>query len=247
MALTAAQIVEQACRIAKAPSFTTIAGEWLNMILQELCQNYDFDTARSTYNFTTTGSAGPYAMPSTYLRAKYRDVFFTINGVQYFPIFIDQARYDTLVQTPGMMSYPTYFATDASASPINMYLWPPPSGAYVFTVRYYRQMADITTPATSTDVPWFPNTNYLVTRLAGEMMKVTNDDRAGGFLSNAEAILDRYLKMKDDHNGKAMNVDLDRSRFRGPGRLLPNTKQLGWGIVFAAFSLAALVPDSLIV
>jgi len=232
MALTAAQIVAQALKIAKCPGFTELGGQWLNVILQDLCQDYDFDTARSVYTFNlnsggVTGS-GPYPMPTDYLRAKYRDVFYTINGVKYFPIMIDQAEYDRLVQVPYMQSYPTHFATDASQSPIDMYFWPPPSGAYAMTVRYFRQMAEITTPETSTDVPWFPNTNYLITRLAGEIMKITADERAAGFLADAENTLRRYLEMKDDKSGKAQNVQLDRRVFRSGFSNLPNTKTLGW-------------------
>lgn len=232
MALTAAQIVAQACRIAKCPGLTETAGQWLNAILQDLAQDYDFDLARTVYTFSmnsdgVTGS-GPYPLPAAYLRAKFKDVFYTINGVPYFPIAIDQREYDGLVQVPYMQSYPTYFATDMSQSPPVMYFWPPPSGAYVTTVRYFKQMPDITTPETSTDTPWFPNNNYLITRLAGEMMKVTNDDRAPAFLGDAERVLSKYMQMKDDHSDRALTVQLDRKLFRGPGRLLPQTKTLGW-------------------
>jgi hypothetical protein len=60
------------------------------------------------------------------------------------------------------------------------------------------------------------------------MMKVTNDDRAAAFLGDAERVLSKYMQMKDDHADRALTVQLDRKLFRGPGRLLPQTKTLGW-------------------
>ena len=96
-------------------------------------------------------------------------------------------------------------------------------------------MPDITMPETSATVPWFPNTNYLVRRLAGEMMMLTDDDRAPAYLSAEEeqfpngagVILRRYLTMQDDPEGRVKRVHLDRRFFKGPTQL-KNTKIVGW-------------------
>ena len=120
---------------------------------------------------------------------------------------------------------------ETNATPV-LYVWPPASGSYPLTIRYQPQMPDIATPETSTDVPWFPNQKYLINRLAGELMMLTDDDRATAYLGNnpqgAEGILTKYLKMKDDGEGHAHRVQLDRRYFGSRFNKLPNTKLIGW-------------------
>lgn len=233
MALTATQIVTLACQIAKCPGFTSQAGQLLNSILDELCQTYDFQRARTAYSFnlsSATGS-GPYSAPSDYLRTDKEGFFYTINGVKYVMINIELNEYNSLVQNAGMMSYPQLYATDQSTDPVGIYVWAPPSGSYPCTLLYYRQMPSIATPETSSTVPWFLNTNYLTTRLAGELMKITDDDRAAQFLGGspegAQGILDRFLKLQNDDLNRSQRVELDR-RFFGRHTGLRNTKQIGW-------------------
>ena len=140
------------------------------------------------------------------------------------------------MQTPGFQNFPTYFATDMSASPPNLYVWAPASGSYPLTVGYYKQMDDITSPETSTTVPWFPHSTYLVRRTAGELMLVTGDDRAAAFLTDNEqesslgagVLLRKYLRMDGDKNSRALTVTLDRRRFGTPFSSLRDTNQIGW-------------------
>lgn len=241
MPYTAAQICTLAAQIAKCPGFTSQSGQFLNIILEDLCQTYDFALARSTFPFSfnsSTGTgAGPYTMPADYLRVPRGDgEFFTINGVPYRMTPVDLEEYRRLPQTPGFQDYPQLFATDMSQTPPQMFFWPPPSGGYPVTMLYQKQMPSITTPETSASVPWFPNQNYLITRLAGELMRITNDDRMQAFLSDSEeahpdgagSILRRYLKMKDDDTNRAKTVKLDPRRFGKSWGSLPNTKTIGW-------------------
>lgn len=253
MALTAAQIVTTATQIAKCPNFTTQAGNLLNAVLSDLCQTYDFDTAQkfTTINLGVTNPTffgppswqsfgiGPFPLPADYLRAKdEKSVFYTINGVPYHLVPIDLTEFDELVQTAGINNFPTTYATDTSQAAVTalggpaLYAWPPPNGVYVTSVRYYSQLPDIANPATSAVIPWFPNQNYLITRLAGELMKITDDDRASLFLGESEVgasgILTKYLKLKDDASSRAQTVKLDRRRFGNSEATLRNTKLIGW-------------------
>lgn len=255
MAQTAAQIVANALLIAKAPGYVTYAGQMLNAILQELAQTYDFETTVKVLSstFVLTGPSGPGSqyiagcgpnpMPSDYLRAKNNEAIFYIQGVRYVMINLEQDEFDRLVQTTGFQSYPTFFYVDlaprnaAVPGVPNMYVWPPASGAYSFTVRYYPQMSDIATPESSATVPWFPLQTYLITRLAGEMMRFTDDERAQVYLGDAKrdngfmgaaALLKRYLEMKDDPEGRVQTVQLDRRRFGPAFNGLKNTKIIGW-------------------
>lgn len=245
MALQAQQIVSLACATAKVPSWTSQAGQLLNVVLQELCQDYDLAEARKSYsfNFASVNGSGPYSLPTDWLRADRDDVFYTISGVKYVMIPVALAEYNALVQQAGLNAYPENYAVDnaplATQGAPQMYVWPPAAGAYPVTAVYYSQMADIATPETSSTVPWFPNTLYLLRRLAGELLLLSNDDRAPQFLGGvtqqadgseflgAAAILDRYLKNKDDSQ-VTHRVTLDRRFFGNAYNKLKNTKTIGW-------------------
>lgn len=248
MALQAQQIIALACQDAKAPGFTSQAGQFLNMVLSDLCQAFDFEVARKTFYFDFNPSlvspignsiygSGPYPLPSDYLRAAGdRAVFWTNLGVPYNLIPIDLAEFDSAVQQAGIQAYPYWYATDlslgdeddASQTTPQLYVYPPPSGAYPVTIRYYCQMADITTPETSTTVPWFPNQAYLRKRVAAELMGLTGDDRHESWLAGADKLLNEYLRLKDDSSNRAKSVTLDRRRFGPNYQSLANTKTIGW-------------------
>lgn len=244
MSLTAAQIVTLACQAAKTTGMTSQAGQKLNVILDELCKTYDIAAAKKLFTFTfntgpagTNSGTGPYNLPTDYLRTQNGKQFYLYNGQPYFMTRIEQWEYDALIQQPGFADFPRDFYVDMSASPPAEYVWPPPSIAVPVTVRYFSQMPDIATPETSSSVPWFTFTQYLITRLTGEMMGISDDTRAADFLTDKEeqnpqgagVLLRRYLSMKDDPEGRAKTVELDRRRFGGTswGRL-PNTKTIGW-------------------
>jgi hypothetical protein len=146
--------------------------------------------------------------------------------------YADADEYDGLVQQAGLTGYPTIYTTDLSVRPPQLYVWPPASGAFAVTFKYYRQMPDITTPETSTTVPWFPNTTYLLRRLTGELMNIVDDDRAEAFLGDgpngAQTILRRYLMMKDDREAQVKTVKLDPARFGQNTDNLKSTKFVGF-------------------
>jgi hypothetical protein len=220
------------------------AGQRLNVVLAELSQTYDFDDARGsfTFNFNIGGNAnntgsGPYLLPADYLRTEQGLQFYTVAFQPYEMSRIELWEYDLLTQQPGFADFPRNFTVDMSQSPPQEFVWPPPSISAPVLVRYFRQMPDIVTPETSSVVPWFRQQQYLITRLAGEMMQIADDDRAEKFLTDKEemnpqgagVILRRFLNLKDDPEGRAKTVSLDRRRF-GIARWdrLPSTKTIGW-------------------
>jgi hypothetical protein len=256
MPLTSAQIVTLACQDARCPGFTSQAGQTLNAILQDLCQTYDFDLARRSVAFSFNpgqiNSQGQayYNLPANYLRGIRNGSYYTISGVPYPMIPCDQVEeYNMLVEQAGLANFPVFYASDMSlegvansasgsggaAVPV-MLFWQVPSGAYPAHVYYFSQMPDITTPETSSTVPWFPNQTYLRRRLAGELMAGTDDERMADFLSDNEeahpngagVMLRKYLQMKDDKGTRVKQVQLDRRRFGSSFDRLRNTKTLGW-------------------
>jgi len=257
MPLTAAQICTRACQIARVPGLLTDAGNSLNVVLQELCQDWDFEHAKKTYNFNFNTAQLNYNgqafqnFPTDYLRVIKNECWYFISGVPYPMIHLDMSEFDMLVEQSGVSNFPVFFYVDTSGNglfnsliagtpgtlgvPVAVF-WMPPSGAYAMTVRYYSQMPDISSPSTSSTVPWFPNQNYLITRVAGELMKDADDERATAFLSDDEdrypngagVILRNYLKMHGDRGDRARTVSLDRRRFGRAFDRLKNTKQIGW-------------------
>jgi hypothetical protein len=250
MPLTAAQICTRACQIARVPGFVAQAGDTLNVVLNELCQDYDFDLAKKTFQFNFNTAAlnrngqAYQNLPADYLRGIRNQSFYIIQGVPYPMIPMDLAEIDMLVQQSGVSNFPVFYTVDMSRDgmtndgtrgvPVALF-WMPPSGAYPVTLRYFSQMPEVVNPSSSITVPWFPNQNYLITRIAGELMKDADDERKTSYLSDVEPggaahILKKYLMMKDDKGDRAQVVTLDRRRFGRAFDRLKNTKTIGWVI-----------------
>jgi hypothetical protein len=264
MPLTAAQICSLAQGIARCPGFTTQAGNLLNSILSDLCQNYDFDVARQSYPFTfqpgqiNFQSQAYQNLPANYLRGIRNGSYYIISGVPYPMIPCDQVEeYNMLVQQSNLSNFPVYWASDMSltgvansptgsggaAVPVALF-WEVPSGAYQAFIYYFSQMPDIANAASSTTIPWFPNQTYLIGELAGRLCQLTDDERADALLSSDEDAhpqgsrveLIRYLKMKDDKGTRTKQVQLDRRAFGSSWDRLRNTKSIGWTILFTLMS-----------
>lgn len=224
------------------------AGQWLNTILEELAQTYDFDEAKGVKvgNFNTsllstasypnvTQGGGPYSLPSDYERCIFGDAMWFLQGVSYLLKPIDLAEYDQMVQQAGNQSYPYLMATDMSQSPPVFLVWPPPSGNFQYQIRYYRLPIDITTPEGSATVPWFRYQSYLIKRLTGELMGLSGDPRQAAFLGDepehpggAAAMLRKFLRQANDSENRAKTVKMDPRRFSRNFDSLPNTKSVGF-------------------
>lgn len=254
MPYTSAQIVTLACQVAKAPNYTAQGGQFLNMVLSDLCQNFDLDLARQTFNFNfnvgtvvnvnypnVQAGGGPYTLPSNYLRAKKGDVMWFNQGVPYSLIPVDIDEFDVMVQTAGNQAYPYLWATDMSQVPPVAIVWPGAASVFPAMVRYYCQMSDIgsgivlnnwnpgvTTPELSTTIPWFPNQTWLIDRVAFLLMGITDDERYVSYETKTENQLRGYLMLKDDDSNRAKTVSLDRRRFGRRFESLPNTKKVGF-------------------
>jgi hypothetical protein len=241
MALTASQLIDRGTEVAKVPGMRVQAGQILNRILQNLCLTYDFVAARGyfTFNFNSvTGNGiGPYTLPADWLRVKPDDTFYLFTQLarrlQQIPI----EEFDWLKNTLTSPSLPAWFTTDVGVSPPQLFVWPPPGGSYAVAMHYYKLMPDIPTPESSSTVPWFPEQTYLHTRLAGELMQISDDTRAAQFLSDTDPamnggfpgagwLLKLYLKSQDDRRQLARSIQLDPQLFRTrTGRNLRPSKQ----------------------
>jgi len=108
----------------------------------------------------------------------------------------------------------------------NLYVYPGPSGAFPCTLRYQRQMPQITD---TTRVPWFPDQQFLLTRLTAEMMVTTDDERYGRLIADSTKRMGEYHAFADDKTNRAQTVLLDRDRWGRRGwNNLKNTKSIGY-------------------
>jgi hypothetical protein len=258
--LTAAQICAKGAEIAKGPNFLTQAGEYLNSILSDLCQDHDFEVAAKTYYFNfnpglialigqSIFGSGPYPLPNDFLRFKDGDpnaAIWFLQGVPYPMIPCDLSEFDMQVQQSGIQSYPYIIATDVSPSDAvqqglpagaagAFYVYSPPSGTYPAQLRYQAQMTDIATPESSATIPWFPNQGYLLKKVASYVAMLTSDDRQQALSSEADDILRTYKIMKDNKTNRAQSVRLDRRMFGNTFTTLKNTKTVGWALFAAMF------------
>lgn len=266
---TCAQIVAQACQDALVPAWTAQAGAKLQMILDELCETYNFEGAKTAFygsfnpalNVPTTPPSqdnpnlvpgnGPYALPSDYLRMRKQDFVYWFNGVPYPLVAYEEYEFDRQVQQVGIASLPTTYYTDLS-DPNNpvFYIYPPPNAAYPYQGKCQIRMPAVGSntsgtaiasngwdpgpnpPQSSSVVPWFPNTSYLLIRLTGEMMRSTGDQRWRQMLgknrdgTGAQDILERITQAVDDKWKMAQRITLDQRHFGPRWAALPDSKNL---------------------
>jgi hypothetical protein len=255
--MTAAQLVALCTETAKCPGFTVQAGVYLNSLLSDLCQTYDLELAAKTFygNFdpglhaqvgNSIYGSGPYSLPADFLRWKDdKSFFWTLpgTGVTYPEIFCDLSEFDMMVQQAGTQSYPYIIATDQSLGDMSQqglmdsggafYVYAPPSGAYPYQGRYYSQMPDLSSPESSSVIPWFPNQGYLIKKLTAFLMGLVDDERQPTWETQADKALLQYLQMKDNRSTRASTVKMDRRRFGRAYTTLPNTKTVGWAVALA--------------
>lgn len=223
--LTAAQIVTKACAIAKAPGFITQGGQDLNLVLNDLVLHRDLKLNRYSSSISvTSGSTGPFNLPADYLRTY--DLFYSINGQKYFLRPVSTLEYDANFQSAGVANYPYEYQTDLqpqAATPDTgialLYIYPQTNAALTLTHRYMIRRADISTPSSSSSIPWFPDQDYLIHATAARLMKLTDDQRYEQFKTDAENMLRTHIIMDGDEQQVVKEVKLDPRRFRIHGRL----------------------------
>ncbi|MCK5603832.1 hypothetical protein KAR91_18230 [Candidatus Pacearchaeota archaeon] len=223
MSLTASQIVSAACMIAKVPGYAVQGGVYLNMLLSSLCQEYDFDIIKEEQTVTFNGDSG-YPLNSDHLRTK--EVFYNVNGSIFELFQIPIEKYHVLFNGSGVSNYPKMYATDVSTTPHTILFYPPPSITIDATVTYYPEKDTISSPETSSEVPWFLNQEYLIRKVSALLMLTTDDVRQLSEERSTEKILSKILTMADDKGGFPTTIKFDKTRFRsgvntGPSKAFP--------------------------
>ncbi|MDE2097909.1 MAG: hypothetical protein KGL39_11720 [Patescibacteria group bacterium] len=222
MAYTSAQIVTMATTIAKAPGYLSLAGEYLNLILNELWVINDFAFSRKkTYIDITqaqpTDSYGQplgFNLPTDHERTL--ETYYIVNGAPREVVQLPIEQYDGLFQGVTGASFPEFICVDVSQTPHTALFYPLPPLATGVYMRYLPQQADIANPESSNTPPWFQFPIYLVTRLASELMRITDDSRQGQFSADAAGMLSKFLTMgEDDRENYVRQVKLDPRYFRG--------------------------------
>lgn len=226
--LQANQIVARACAIAKCPGFISQGGIYLNIVLEDLWLHRDLKINRVTESIVVqANNFGPFALPLNYLRTY--DLFFQQNNLPYFLNPISTEEYDQEFKDPSIANYPYEFMTilvdettaQAQNSVGQLFIYPQSSGQITLTHRYMVKQPDITTPETSSVIPWFPDQQYLIKATAVELMGETDDTRQESWRAQCEAMLRTHLIMEGDEQQVVKSVRLDPRRFHSNRTLKP--------------------------
>jgi hypothetical protein len=162
----------------------------------------------------------------------------TSQGLPQFIKPLTMEQYDSEFKDPSMANYPYFWASDLSvqaqiwtgpsgtntvpglftgqgtlSSAGQIFWYPQSSGALVTTMRYMKNQPDYTTPETSSTAPWFPHSQYLITRTAADMADITGDDRKEEWMAEAEKMLHPYLIMEGDEQSAVHQIGLDPRAF----------------------------------
>lgn len=230
MPYTAAQIITDALQIAKCPGYTAQGGRALNFVLDDLVRNHNLKINLVTGSIVVPpNSNGPFNLEANYLRTY--DMFYLVNGEPFFLNPASLQQYDMEQQQSGLSNYPYEWASDLSAVATGgvgkLYVYPQSSSGATLTHRYYLDQPDITTPETSTTVPWFPDQDYLITAVAMRMMRITDDQRYTTFIQMCDKMLLAHLMTEGDEQQVVKSVQLDPRRFKVGGSNRP-TKLDPW-------------------
>lgn len=222
--ITAAQIVTQAIAIAKAPGYTSLGGQSLNLVLSDLVQHRDLKVNLVSSTIAVpANSNGPFNLESNYLRTY--DLSYVITDMPYFLRQCNLAQFDSDPNKTTTSNYPYEFATDLSGVPTVgyglLYIYPQSNAGLTLKHRYFINQPDIATPENSLTVPWFTDQDYLIQATAARMMRITDDARYEQFVANCEKMLDLHLMMEGDEQSVVKSVQLDPRRFRVGGSLKP--------------------------
>lgn len=224
MALTAAQIVADALSIAKCPGFTAQGGRALNLVLSDLVLHRNLKVNLvSTTIAVGANTNGPFNLEADYLRSY--ELMYLIEDQPYFLQPSTRLQFDSEPNKSTTSNYPYEWASDLSPIATGgvglLYIYPQSSGAITINHRYFIKRADITTPETSSTVPWFEDQDYLVQATALRMMRITDDARTTTFEQWCEKMLQTHLVTEGDEQQIVKEVRLDPRRFRIGGMLRP--------------------------
>jgi len=226
MSLTCQQICVLSAQISKGPGFLQQAGQFLNMVLEDLVLVRNLKVNRVTQPITLQANTfGPINLEADFLRTY--DLFYpmptvggasNVNGIPVFLNQITQKQMDAEFKDTSTANYPYEFSTDLSPQSSGgvglLYVYPQSSGILSLTHRYMVKRPDVVSPESSSSVPWFQYTDYLVTATAARLMAITGDDRKAQFDADAERLLAPYLIQQGDEQQTVQRIELDPRTFR---------------------------------
>lgn len=224
MAITSAQIVADALAISKSPGFTAQGGRALNLVLSDLVlhRNLKVNLVSTTIN-VVANTNGPFNLEPDYLRTY--EMMYYINDQPYFLKPTSRTQFDSEPNKSTTSNYPYEWATDlspvASGGVGLLYIYPQSNQNLTINHRYMVQRPDITTPETSSTVPWFTDQDYLIQATAMRMMRITDDSRYDRFVAECERMLEVHLVTEGDEQQVVKEVQLDPRRFRVGASLKP--------------------------
>ncbi len=230
MSISAAQIVADACSIAKCPGMIALGGRQLNLVLADLVlhRNLKVNLVSSNINIPANTN-GPFNLELDYLRTY--ELLYYIEDQPYFLNPSNRQQFDAEPNKSTTSNYPYEWASDlspvADGLPGLLYIYPQSNQNLTMIHRYFVKRADIANPESSTSIPWFADQDYLVQATAMRLMRVTDDVRYDRFVAMCDKMLESHLLTEGDEQQVVKEVKLDPRRFKVGGALRP-TKLDPW-------------------
>ena len=224
MPLAASVIVGDALAIAKCPGFTAQGGRALNLVLQDLVlhRNLKVNLVSTTIP-VIANSNGPFNLAANYLRTY--ELLYYINDQPYFLRPSTREQYDAEPNKTTTSNYPYEWASDLSpvgdGNPGLLYIYPQSNTGLTLIHRYMVQRDDIANPESSSTIPWFSDTDYLIHATAMRMMRITDDARQPQFSLDCDRMLLEHLVTEGDEQQVVKEVKLDPRRFNVGGSTRP--------------------------
>ena len=238
-----------------------LAGQYLNLVLEELVLNRDLKVNRVTTTITVvTGRYGPFFLEADYLRTY--DLFYQIPAAAGLPassqtLFLNpitMEQFDAEFKSPTQTNYPYEFATDLSTDAQvwsggttgsgtklragNMFIYPASNGTLTLTHRYMKQQPVYSLPNVNPIEPWFPYSDYLITATAAKMMRQTGDDRWTATWQQSEEMLRPYLIQSGDEQQTVQNIRLDPRHYRFNRGVKPTkASPFAWACIMVCASM----------
>lgn len=230
MAISSAQIVQDATVIAKCPGYLALAGRQLNLVLKDLVMHRNLKVNLVTDQIILPpNNNGPFPLELNYLRTY--DLWFSVEGEPFFLNPCSLKEFDMEFQQNSISNYPYEWATDLSpvgfGLPGLLYVYPQASQQQTLTHRYYLNQLDIVSPEAYGGTPWFSDQDYLINATAMRLMRITDDPRYTTYVADCEKLLEKHLLTEGDEQQVVKEVQLDPRRFRIGGALRP-TKIFPW-------------------
>lgn len=211
--LNRGEIIAQGLELGGNPDIATVAGIFLNVFLDHLARNFDWDELLTEATVSSGSNVEELDLSSVTDYRAIRKVHVTD---QLHPLtqvdFVDMWAAITAAKSQNNTGDPQFFATDPAGA--KLFLFPVPSAGVTAKMLYYRQPPEITVDGT---VPFYKDAAALVAAVA-DFAATYDRDPFAQVLSRQLGLASAQQRINGFDTGRATAQELsfEPSVFRTP-------------------------------